>query len=158
MKSIQRAHIVVVGGSDQSLLLAAQLRRMQVARITPVTGLDEARRLCRAGGPDVCLVAFDDWVVDAAPAGETEAPGRDSGVPSLMLAGVVTPYMRRVARNSGYYAALPAAIAPRMLYRRIGAALQRRRATRNHRPRVRGATHAGITGRFAAEFGKPTVH
>jgi hypothetical protein len=36
--------------------------------------------------------------------------------------------VRKAARRDGYMAALPANIASRMLYRRIGSALQRRRA------------------------------
>ena len=130
MNSIRRANIVVVADSDQGMHLAARLRRMQVSRVTSVTDIDAARRMCRAGDTDACLVALNDVVLDAAPVAENDAPGRDSGVPSLMLADVVTPYLRRLARRSGYYAAVPAAIAPRLLYRRIGAALQRRRAAR----------------------------
>jgi hypothetical protein len=155
MKSIRRANIVVVADSDQGLILAARLRRMQVSRVTSVTGIEAARGMCRAGDTDACVVAFSDLVLDAAPAAETDAPGRDSGVPSLMLADVVTPYLRRIARRSGYYAAVPAAIAPQLLYRRIGAALQRRRAAR--RLPINGAALL-IALRHPAAYSKPTVH
>jgi hypothetical protein len=161
MKSIQLARIVVVADSDRSLLLAARLRRMQVSRVTEVADLDEARRLCRAGETDACVVAFDDRVLDAAPLAAADAPGRDCGVPSLLLAEVVTPYLRRLARRSGYCAAVPDTIAPRMLYRRIGGALQQRRAARTRRFRLGSGIGAGATGRSAAlraDWAKPTVH
>ena len=76
MKSIQRAHIVVVADSDHGLALAARLMRMDVARVTTVAGLDAARGLCRAGGVDACIVVFDDAAPDAAPVAAIDAPGR----------------------------------------------------------------------------------
>jgi hypothetical protein len=158
MKSIRRANIVVVADSYQGLVLAARLRRMEVARVTTVAGLDEARRLCRAGDTDACLVSFNDLVLDAAPAVENDAPGRDSGVPSPMLADVVTPHLRRVARRCGYCAAVPCAIAPRLLYRRIGGALQRRRAARRSRRRIPNSVGVLPIGLPPMAFGKPTLH
>ena len=103
MKSIQRAHIVVVADSDQGLMLAARLRRMEVARVTEVAGIEQARGLCQAGGADACIVALDEVAPDAMPIAESDAPGRRCGVPSLMVALTVTPYLRKVARRSGYY-------------------------------------------------------
>lgn len=159
MKSIRYANIVLVADSDQGLLMAARLRRMQVSQVTSVTDLDAARRMCRAGATDACLVAGRDAVFDAAPAAENDAPGRDSGVPSLMLADVVTPYLRRLARRSGYCAAVPAAIAPQLLYRRIGAALQRRRASGRGRQRMPSGIVTPLIGvPGPATFGKPTLH
>ena len=157
MKSIQRAHIIVVTDGDQGLVLAARLRRMDVARVTAVAGLDEARTMCERGGTDACIVAYDDALPDAAPAAEKDAPGRGSGVPSLMMVPAVTPYLRKTARRRGYLAAVPVTIAPRMLYRRIGAALQWRRAARR---RSRAPAIAAIIAGFARPdaFGKPTLH
>ena len=158
MKSIRRANIVVVAGSDHGLMLAARLRRMEVARVTSVAGLEQARRMCLAGETDVCVVALDDVIPDAVPMAESDAPGRASGVPSLVVVHTVTPYLSKVARRCGYVAAVPAAIPARMLYRRLGAALQRRRAA--HRtPRMQIGNV--IAGQAAAEFGdfrKPTFH
>lgn len=158
MKSVRRASIVVVADSDHCLLLAARLRRMEVAQVTTVTGLDEARRMCQVGDIDACLVAFNDLVLDAAPAAESDAPGRDSGVPSLMIADKVTPFLRRMARRTGYYAAVPAAIAPRLLYRRIGAALQRRRAAHRARRMPIGDIIASRSALEFADLRKPTLH
>jgi len=157
MKSIQRAHIIVVADSDQGFLLAARLRRMDVARVTAVAGLDEARTMCERGGADACIVAYDDALPDAAPVPEKDAPGRGSGIPSLMVVPVVTPYLRKSARRRGYLAAVPATIAPRMLYRRLGAALQWRRAARR---RSRTPAIAAIIAGFARPdaFDKPTLH
>ena len=54
MKSIKRSRIVVVADSDQGRILAARLRRMEVAEVTAVAGLEEARRLCQSGSADAC--------------------------------------------------------------------------------------------------------
>ena len=157
MKSIRCAHIVVVAGSDHGLVLAARLRRMEVAQVTAVAGLEEARRLCRSGDADACLVAIDDMVPDAIPVMEGDAPGRVCGVPALMVVPAVTAYLRRTARRHGYLAAVPATIPPRMLYRRIGAALQRRRAARRRwRGLPAGMALSGWPRPDASA--KPTLH
>ena len=156
MKSIRRAHIVVVADSDHGLMLEARLRRMEVAQVTSVDRIDEARQLCEAGGADACIVALEEPVPDAAPPPESEAPGRRCGVPTLMVVPKVTPYLRARARRCGYLAAVPAAIAPRMLYRRIGGALQRRRAARRDR-----RLSVGVPIFSAARpisLSKPTLH
>jgi hypothetical protein len=143
MKSIQRAHIVVVADSDGGLVIAARLLQMDVARVTSVSNREAARGLCQAGGPDACIVTFED-VPDAAPIADQEAPGRGNGIPTLMIVPAVTPHFRKVARCSGYMAAVPASITPRMLYRRVGAALQLRRL-------------AGRAGRMPAKIAVPPV-
>jgi len=160
MKSIARAHVVVVADSERCSLLTARLRRMEVARVTAVANLDQARRLCRAGGANVCLVAFKDMVFDA-PAVEIDAPGRSCGVPSLMLVEVVTPNLRRLARRGGYLAVIPEKIAPRLLYRRLGGALQRRRAARAGRPCAPLPLRFGLVAHAADQFAglrKPRLH
>lgn len=159
MKSIERARLVVVADSDHGLVLAERLRRMDVAQVTEVAGHEEARGLCRAGGTDACIVLLDDTAPDAKPTAETEAPGRGSGVPSLMMAPSDSPYMRKMARRGGYMAVVPASIEPRMLYRRIGAALQRRRAARRQwRTRASLSVPAHGFRRQASAFAKATIH
>lgn len=152
MKSVERARVVVVAGADQSLQLAAQLCRIRVAQATFVTSVEEARSLCLFGYANLCLVAVNDMAVDAAPAPEIAAPGRESGVPSLVLIRVVTPYLQRMARRVGYKAAISAEISPQMLVRRMGAALQRRHTPRMAKMRRPLALHPGISGHLAAEF------
>ena len=158
MKSIRLSRIVVVADSDQGNLLTARLRRMDVAEVTAVTGLEEARRLCQAGSADACLVAVGSAVPDCVPAAEGEAPGRSCGIPTLMIASVVTPHVRQAARRWGYLGAVSATIPPRMLYRRIRAALQNRRRAERARPRysARLLPFAGLPDHGA--FGKPTLH
>ena len=156
MKSIRCSHIVVVADSDQGLMLAARLRRMEVAQVTSVARIEEARQVCEAGGADACIVAFDDTVPDALPLAESDAPGRRCGVPSLMLVPKITPYFRAMARRGGYLAAVPATIAPRMLYRRIGGALQRRRAAR--RGRRMSVPVLFLTSARTGSLTKPTLH
>jgi hypothetical protein len=139
MKSIERAHIVVVADSDHD-------------------GLEEARGLCQAGDADACIVAFDELVPDAAPMPETDAPGRCCGVPSLMVVPTLTPHLCKAARRCGYLAAVPATIPTRMFYRRIGAALQRRRAAGRPRRRLPGGIVALSWLPQPGTFGKPTIH
>ena len=158
MKSIQRAHIVVVTGSDQGLVFAARLRRMEVARVTAVAAPEQARGLCQAGEVDACIVTFDDFVPDAAPMPESDAPGRRLGVPSLMVVRTVTPHLRKAGRRCGYLATVPASIPPRMLYRRIGAALQKRRAVSRRRRMPPVIAIAGLPASILSEYSKPTIH
>jgi hypothetical protein len=56
MKSMRGLRVVVVIDSEH---LAARLRRMEVAQVTAVRGLEEARLLCQSGNADACLVAVD---------------------------------------------------------------------------------------------------
>jgi DNA-binding NtrC family response regulator len=160
MKSISRAHVVVVADSERCSLLTARLHRMEVARVTAVDNLEEARCLCRAGGASVCLVALDETGCEAA-AADGDAPGRDSGVPALMLVDVVTPHCCRLARRSGYLAVIPTKIEPRLFYRRLGGALQRRCAARPNRPRRSVPLHFGVCRQSVAELAglrKQTLH
>lgn len=157
MKSIKSSRIVVVADSDQGRVLAARLRRMDVAAVKAVGGLEEARRLCQSGTTDVCLVAVGNPVPDGVPAPEGEAPGRACGIPALMVAPVVTPHMRQIARRCGYVAVISATMPPRMLYRRLGAALQGRGAAR------RSSRHLALGAQLvrlenSAFFDKPTLH
>ncbi len=148
--------VVVVDGADcqGGARLAARLRRMAIGQVTTVARMEDARQLCRAGGVDVCLVAIGEAAPDAVPAALADAPGHPFGVPTLIVAPVVTPYLRKTARLCGYAAALPARIAPRMLYRRIGAALQGR-----HRRRPQASGRMVMTAPVKlANFAKPTVH
>ncbi|MGB6349281.1 MAG: hypothetical protein WBG10_04565 [Pseudolabrys sp.] len=137
MKSIRRSHIVVVADSSHGHDLMARLRRMDVAQVTAVTDLEEARRLCRVGNADACLVAINLALPDDTLATEGDAPGRFRGIPALIVAPVVTPHLRRMARRCGYRAAVSATIPSRLLYRRISAVLQGRRDVRRlQRPAI----------------------
>jgi hypothetical protein len=153
MKSIERARVLVVAGGDEGVRLVAQLCRIRVAQVTHVASVDDARSLCLVGDADLCLVVAGEWAIDAAPEPELDAPGRERGVPSLMLVRVVTPYLQRVARRCGYKAPIPLAISPQMLIRRMAGALQRRRSPRMAAMRRPLAIHPGISRRLAAEFG-----
>lgn len=164
MKSVRMARIVVVAERDFGFSLAARLRRMELSRVATVTRLDDARRICRGGGADACLVMRHNAAIEDRPLTETEdeAPGEASGVPSLMLADVVTPHLRTAARRSGYRAIVPAAIPARLLYRRIAGALQyaRRRTARRRDRTAHPVLLVSIASqaRPPADFGKPTLH
>jgi hypothetical protein len=50
----------------------------------------------------------------------------------LLLAEVVTPYVSRSARRAGYVASVPTDMSPRLLYRWMGALLQKQRQARDN--------------------------
>lgn len=127
LKSFRGGRIVVVVDGDHGLDVAMRLRRMQVAEVMEVSDVEAARRLCQENRADACIVAVGETIPDAKAPGPIDAPGNECGVPSLMIVPVVTAYWRRIARRAGYRAVMPATIGDRMFYRRIGAALQRRR-------------------------------
>lgn len=99
--------------------------RMGFASVSAVRRLDAARDLCAMGDVDACLVFLPRTVPDESLpwTAEDDAPGRD-GVPSLLLAEVVTPYIAACARKGGYSAVASLSVPPRVLYRCIRALLQ----------------------------------
>lgn len=159
MKSIRHARIVVVVASDHGLMLAARLRRMDVAQVIEAGGLTEAAAVCRSGKVDTCIVVAGDMVPDTAPIAEPDAPGRGYGIPTLLMVPAVTAHERRRARRLGYIAVVSAAIPSRLLYRRLGGALQRRSAERRKRRRLPSGIAIPMRALSSPEAGgKPTVH
>lgn len=157
MGVLQRGRVVVVTANDAGTLLAERLRVAALMQITEVVSVGAARDLCAQRRADACLVIYEDEQPDERSTALPAAPGSEFGVPSLVLAGVVTPYLCKAARRAGYFAVVCASVAPRLLYRRIGGALQRRRCSR-------AATHTILTGHFGRldpqfiHSGKPTLH
>jgi len=88
MKSMKGLRVVVVTDSEHGHVLAARLRRMEIAQVTAVAGLEEAQLLCQSGRADACLVAVGTPVPDAAPTKESDAPGRRCGVPGRIASAV----------------------------------------------------------------------
>jgi DNA-binding response OmpR family regulator len=157
MKPGRTAHIVVVAVGDQAIALTVSLRRMEMGEITTVGRMDEARQLCRAGRIDACIVAVGD-APDACPTLQEDAPGRGCGVPTLLLVAAVSPGLRKLARRAGYKAVIPAALPPRLLYRRIRAALQQRSTGGKPRRRRRTTIIALPIVLAKAMPGKTTLH
>jgi hypothetical protein len=159
MKSIKRAHIAIIANCDHGLVLAARLRRMDVAQVTALGRLDQAKAMCEAGGVDACIVVIDDVAAEAAsPVTVADAPGRRCGVPSLMIVPIATPYLRKLARRRGYLATVSATITPRMLYRRVGAELHGRRAARRGRRMPGGIGMPDFRPIPVVVPAKPTLH
>lgn len=134
MKSLRRARIVIVAGEVGGRALQSMLQRVELPQVTVVESAEEARRMCDAGGADACVVSVRNYLLEepAKVTAETVAPA----APSVLLADIVTPDITRTARRSGYASAVPVNVAPRMLYRLIGAAMQK--ARRPAALRVRG--------------------
>src|SRR5262249_51155745 len=110
MISFSNARVVVVAGADTGRTLVSTLTRMGLGGVRLVANPDQARQLCTAKSADACLVVLPRPVPDEAPqwTAETGAPGREAGIPSLLLAQVVTPYVSKSARRAGYVASVPA--------------------------------------------------
>jgi len=127
MISFSLARVVVVAGDQTGGSLVHALTRMGLPGVRLVATLDEARQLCAVDCVDACVALLPPCIPDEKPRWtvETDAPGRQAGIPSLLLVEAVTPYVTKSARSSGYMAAIPANVAPRMLYRWIGALLQK---------------------------------
>jgi hypothetical protein len=142
--SLSMARVIVIAGDRRGRSLVDALTRMGLADVRLVATPEEARRLCAAEYVDACLAVLPRNIPDDVPhwTVEADAPGRDTGVPSLLLAEVVTPYAAKSARNAGYVAVIPTDIPPRLLYRWIGALLQKQAQ------QARGA---------AIEHGRPAV-
>ena len=132
MISFSNARVVVVAGGEAGSPLVHTLTRMGLAGVSLVASPDQARKLCTAKGADACLVLLPRPVPDEVPqwTAETGAPGREAGIPSLLLAQVVTPYVSKSARRAGYVASVPADVSARLLYRWMGALLQKQRRAR----------------------------
>jgi hypothetical protein len=80
------------------------------------------------------------WMAESTP------PGAGAGVPSLLLADPVTPYVAAAARKAGYADAIPADTPPRLLYRAIGRLLQQAR-----RPDTRPADQPAGLGKLTLQ-------
>jgi hypothetical protein len=128
MTSVVSASLVIVAGQDCDRSLIPALRRM-LSGVRVVSCLDEARKLCESHIVDACVVMLPRAVPDEIPAWTPAcgAPGHACGVPSLLIADVVTPYIETSARNAGYTAVVPLLRGRSRLYRLISALLQKTR-------------------------------
>src|SRR5438876_8385569 len=104
------ARVIIVAGHESGRALAQVLSRMGLSGVRIVPSAHDARLLCESNHADACLVMLPRALPDEMPrwSADSEAPGRGAGVPSLLIAEVVTPHLARFARNFGYFAAIPA--------------------------------------------------
>jgi hypothetical protein len=136
MNSIRSARLVVVAEEVGGHALVDGLLRLGLAHVRRVTDLAAARHCCEVGEADACLVVLPCFLLEerAASVLAVEAPGRSSGIPSLLVADVATPYVRKAARRSGHAGVVTQNVPSRLMYRRIAGVLQRARRTRAGQP------------------------
>jgi hypothetical protein len=166
MSPIRHARILLIAEPACGHTLLEKLRHLKLFAVTRVDDLEEARRRCEMRSADACLMVVRNFVADDLRASlvEAPAPGRGNGVPSLLLADVITPHVMDAARGAGYASAVPLTSSGRLLYRSIGALLQqaRRRSTGGGaRKRAKGspAVWAGVLDPYCLADGhKPTLH
>src|SRR5258705_1366060 len=155
------ACVVLVAGEYRPL--ADRLARMGIADVCCVSEMAAAQARCDAGGIDACLIVLPRFVPDDKPGWDagTDAPGKGR-IPSLLIAEVATPYVRRAAADAGYHGVIPSAVSSRMLYRCIRALLQAggqqggvtAEPSRRPRTRTRGIGGVGAVGAEAMSAGK----
>jgi hypothetical protein len=163
---IQRARILLIADPAYGHSLLDRLRLLKSFKVNRVDAIEEARRLCEAGAADACLVVARNSAPDHFWLSQVEAPapGCDCGVPSLLVADVVDPYVMDVARRSGYAGAVPITNTARLLYRSIGAMLQQARRPRaisraRERAKRPRPVWTGMLEPFSSASGHmPTLH
>jgi hypothetical protein len=146
MNTNRNVRLVVVAGEVGSRALVDGLQRLGLAHVRCVTDIAAARSCCETGDADICLVVLPCFLLEerAEAVLAAEAPGRVSGIPSLLVADAATPYLRKAARRAGHAGVIAQDIAPRLMYRRIAAVLQRsRRTARAAAQQIRLATVVG---------------
>lgn len=128
MKSLRGVSVVVVADEFSGRTLVNRLTRMGVLQVRRVATVIETRALYEVGDADACIVTLRNFQIEDVPATTVEEPAPSSA--AILLADVVTPYVARTARRSGYVGVAALTIAPRLLYRLICGALQKSRRTR----------------------------
>ena len=128
MKPIQNVRIAVAADEASGRSLLNLLTRISIPQATLVATTREARALCEAGAADASIVVIRNFSIEDVPVRTVEDPAPVKS--SILLADVVTPYVARTARRSGYAGVAALGVAPRLLYRLIGGALQKGRRAR----------------------------
>jgi DNA-binding response OmpR family regulator len=130
MRGLSLARIVVVAADPAHRnFLCAALATLGLRRVTPASGLDEARRV--DASPDLCVV--DPRQLVSATPRIPNNPFDPARTPGILLASDPSHDTVKVAVASGYSAVVGVPVAPRLLYRRIGSILQKvRRAERRY--------------------------
>jgi hypothetical protein len=166
VNTIQHARILLVAEPAHGRFLLDKLHCLKLLKVKRVDDVEEARRLCEAGAADACLMVVRNFAADDLWLSQVEAsaPGRDCGVPSLLLADVVTPDVMDAARRAGYVSAVPMTSTGRVLYRSIAAVLQKSRRTgaasppRQHAKRSSPVWSGVFEPHGLASGLKPTLH
>jgi hypothetical protein len=163
---IQHARILLIAEPSCGHTLLEKLRDLKLFKVTQVGDIEEARRQCEIGAADACLMVVRNFLADDLRVAlvESPAPGRESGVPSLLVADVITPHVMDAARRSGYVNAVPITSTGRLLYRSIGAVLQQVRRARagggaRKHAKAPPPVWTGVIDPFSLAGGlKPTLH
>jgi DNA-binding NarL/FixJ family response regulator len=130
MKQIQTARVVVLRLDEAEAEKAAQ--RLQSLGMPQVVGVSSIAELSVhiAGGKVDVIVLADSDLPDGLPcetSGQVRPPleALSAGIPCLLLLSSLSRGATRAAMSAGFAAVLAADVAPRMIYRRVGALMQR---------------------------------
>ncbi|MGU9979273.1 hypothetical protein ACJ4V0_04435 [Phreatobacter sp. HK31-P] len=131
VKRIRTARVVVLRLDGVDAGTAAE--RLQSLGMVHAVGLSNATELSvhiEGGKVDVVVIAAtarQPALVDVSPAGLLPPPAAAirAGIPCLLLAESMSRTLKRSALACGYAAVMGADSAPRLIYRRVGALMQR---------------------------------
>ncbi|KAF0134100.1 MAG: hypothetical protein FD152_1507 [Xanthobacteraceae bacterium] len=131
VKQIRAARVVVLRLDGVDAATAAE--RLQRLGMVHAVGLSSATELSvhiEGGKVDVVVIAaspLPSTGVDASPAGLLPPPAAAirAGIPCLLLVDSMSRTLRRSAMACGYAAVMGVDSAPRLIYRRVGALMQR---------------------------------
>jgi len=126
MPAQRKARLVLIGDEQHAKIITGMIGRTPL-QLTIVRCREEAKHLCANGQVDACIVAMRRFNIDDRQrvSIDMEAPGLPFGIPCLLLVEAFTSETKSAARRAGYAAAASLHIAPRLLYRRICALLQK---------------------------------
>lgn len=111
-----------------------------MAHMLAAASLEEARHMAADNVPDLCVVDPRRLAGSGRTARIPANPFDPVRTPGILLAEDTSRDMIRAASAAGYKVVLALPVTPRLLYRRIGAMLQRARRTARRRNSKAGAS------------------
>jgi hypothetical protein len=140
MRIFASAWIAVLDADpDRNASLCKALSELGMLRLFPVSSVEDARMLGKGPPIDLCVVVASGFErkTDAGIGSIPPNPFDPARTPGILVSTDLTRQTVKTAMSSGYRIVIPAPVAPRLLYRRIGSILQKvRRAGRTQAPEL----------------------
>lgn len=149
MRVFASARIAVLDADPvDNASLCQALSELGMLQLLPVSTVDDARMLAKGAPVDLCVVvaAGLERKEDAGIGSFPPNPFDPARTPGILISSDLTRQAVRTAMALGYRVVIPAPVAPRILYRRIGSILQKvRRAGRIQAPELAPGSPAHAT-------------
>lgn len=139
IKHIHGARVVVLRLDEAEAEQAAQsLKSLGLAEVVGISSIAELSLHISGGKVDVIVLADRDLPGDlqCELSGHARPPVEavKAGIPCLLLLSTISRSATHAAMSAGFAAVMAADAAPRMIYRRVGALMQRVRRLGRSRP------------------------